>query len=99
DADDLIAKSKLATQASTLMTVDDCVAVVFSAWQRVSADGVAAGLARPDLRGDVVGELLKASNFMQIGSQLFSRSWLECVRGFDERLRLIEDVELALRIA
>jgi GT2 family glycosyltransferase len=44
-------------------------------------------------------DLLTADNFIATGSQLFRRSWLDIVNGFDERYSVIEDVHLMLRVA
>ena len=42
--------------------------------------------------------MLAPNNFIHIGSGLVSRAWLERVAGFDERWRLIEDVDLQIRL-
>ena len=47
---------------------------LLGAAQYLSADGIPLGQRCPHLRGDTLCELLKAENFMQVGSQLFRRT-------------------------
>src|SRR6266446_3707107 len=100
DADDLLAPNKLAVQVSN--NPRD-VAVIYSPWQMLRRhdgewrpDGT---IKQPSIVGDPTLALLKAGNFVAMGSQLFRRTWLRRVRGFNEQRRFIEDVELLLRIA
>lgn len=103
DADDLLASDKLATQLGHCATLDDQAAVVYSPWQHFVELGGQWGLdgpvLRPELGGTPLDGLLASANFIQLGAALFRRTWLERVAGFDERHRLIEDVDLMLRIA
>ena len=100
DADDVIAPSKLPVQLSS---APDDAAVVYSCWQRVqqrNGQWVPVGTVnRPLIEGDTTVALLRSENFIATGSQIFRRTWLECVGGFNERRRFIEDVELLLRIS
>jgi glycosyltransferase involved in cell wall biosynthesis len=99
DADDFLAPPKLVTQGRAALGLDQAAAVIFSPWQRVNADAARGSVSRPHIGGDTICDLLKTENFMQLGSQLFRRTWLERVGGFDNSLIKVEDVELALRIA
>jgi glycosyltransferase involved in cell wall biosynthesis len=103
DDDDCLAASKIDTQARAAATTDADVAVVYSAWQRMHATGesdwTAGTIERPDVRDATpLMDLLTAENFIATGSQLFRRSWLDTVNGFDERYQVIEDVHLLLRL-
>lgn len=104
DADDLLAPSKLKVQLAHPATEDESVAVIYSSWQpwRQEPDGRWAGASwqcKPSVASQPLEELLSENNFIATGSQVFRRSWLERMGGFDERRSLIEDVHLALRLA
>jgi glycosyltransferase involved in cell wall biosynthesis len=104
DADDVLAPNKLAVQMAVAASANPSVAVIYSPWANSSSmlDGrwtVKEPLRRPRVNDDALLDLLKAENFIATGSQLFRKTWLQRANGFDERLRFIEDVELALRIA
>ena len=103
DADDLLEPEKIALQMSVADESGDDVAVLYSKWGRVAAGRKERlddrEVVEPVLESDTVASLLDARNFLQVGSQLNRRTWLEKVGGFDESLRLVEDVELALRVA
>ncbi|MGH7971695.1 MAG: glycosyltransferase [Limisphaerales bacterium] len=100
DADDLLAKTKLAHQIRVARKADREVAVVFSPWASLSAENGSLGALRtPEVGEDPVFELLATRNFIALGSQLVNRSWFERTGGFIENHWLIEDVEMALRIA
>jgi len=103
DGDDLVEPAKLAHQLDVARRSGDDVAVVFSAWGELVEVGDAwrpgARPVRPVVGADPLRDLLGDDNFIATGSQLFRRTWLERVGGFDERLRLVEDVDLMLRIA
>jgi len=100
DADDLLAPEKLRVQTAVAATAPQDVAVVYSPWTELSPGWSGALSVRtPDLGSDAVARLLMTENFIATGSQLFRRNWLAKVNGFDERHNLIEDVDLALRIA
>lgn len=103
DADDLLHPAKLATQLAVATQCTSDVAVVYSDWQRlVYRDGKwqQSGVrCQPDTYINAIEDILLTENFISTGSQLFRRTWLEAVCGFDERHWLIEDVDLLLRIA
>jgi glycosyltransferase involved in cell wall biosynthesis len=103
DADDWIAPEKLRTQTNRLTDTPPDVAVVYSSWQACTQQNghwVSIGAPRlPRVESDPVVELLHAENFIHLGSQLVCRNWLTCVGGFNGGYYLIEDVDLALRIA
>lgn len=103
DADDLLHPGKIGLQMQAAAELSSDVAVAYSDWQRlrlIDGDWVPDGeTISPRIEGDALVALLQAHNFIATGSQLFRRSWLEEVGGFDERYRLIEDVDLMLRIA
>lgn len=103
DADDLLHLDKLAVQATAAAALPDDVALVYSDWQALAPRD---GCWRPDgprytpaIGPDAVSDLLATENFIATGSQLVRRVWLEQVGGWDERHRLIEDVDLMLRLA
>jgi hypothetical protein len=52
----------------------------------------------PAIGADPLVDVLRPDNFMQLGSLLFSRAWLVKTGGFVEPYRLIEDVDLLMRI-
>lgn len=104
DADDLLAPSKLRVQLANPAIEDESVAVIYSSWQpwRQGTDGRWAGASgniTPSVARQPLEELTSEGNFIATGSQVFRRSWLERVGGFDEARSLIEDVHLALRLA
>lgn len=104
DADDRIAPSKVELQADRASKVSPEVAVVYSPWQRLHI-GSWGNWEKGSVECPIIDQetalrdLITSENFIATGSQLFSREWLEAVGGFDERLRVIEDVHLMLRIA
>ena len=101
DADDLLDPHKLARQLADADVPDD-VAVLSSPWSSlVERDGAwqpYGVTVDPRMGDDPLMSLLRADNFMATGSQLFRRSWLEAVAGYDERQGLVEDVNLLLRL-
>lgn len=103
DADDILHPCKIALQASVLGSLPEQVAVVYSDWQRLAyVNGrwhPVGQVVSPIIGDDPVLDLLESRNTISTGSQLFRRSWLERVSGFDERYWLIEDIHLLLRIA
>ena len=104
DADDLLAPSKLRVQLVNPAREDESVAVIYSPWQpwRQGTDGRwagASGIITPSVASQPLEDLMSENNFIATGSQVFRRSWLERMGGFDERRCLIEDVHLALRLA
>jgi len=103
DADDLLAPTKIERQLTSAPALNEDVAVIYSPWTDLFREGTvwkpAGWLRDPRIGADTVADQLEHDNFIATGSQLFRRSWLERVGGFDERLRLIEDVDLLLRLA
>ena len=103
DADDVLHPEKIERQMAAAKAAPEDVAVVYSAWQRfgrVEQSWRPVGnVVAPQIENDPLADLLKAKNFIQLGAQLFRRTWLEAVSGFDERYWLIEDVHLLLRLA
>lgn len=101
DADDLLAPSKLERQLATIPSHDPSVALVYSSWARLVLE---EGHWKekwprfPTIGQDPLGDVLRSENFIQLGSALFSRMWLDRVNGFDESYRLIEDVDLVIRL-
>jgi glycosyltransferase involved in cell wall biosynthesis len=103
DADDLLHPEKIVLQSKCAVQADSKVAVIYSPWQRIAMVSdiwqPVFEVVSPVIGQDALVDLLKSKNFLQLGSTLIRRSWLERVGGFDERYRLIEDVHLLLRIA
>lgn len=103
DADDLLDRSKIRVQSAVAALAATDVAVIHSPWQRFSMQGtqrVSEGeVCVPQIASDALFDLLETRNFLQLGSQLVRRSWLAAVEGFNESYRLVEDVDLSLRIA
>jgi glycosyltransferase involved in cell wall biosynthesis len=101
DDDDLLEPSKIERQVAAALQTPD-VAVLFSPWGRLLPDGerrVAGDRGvRPSIGDDPLLDVLRAENFMHLSSLLFSRGWLDRVGGFSEEYRLIEDVELLMRL-
>jgi glycosyltransferase involved in cell wall biosynthesis len=104
DADDLVTAEKLERQLGVPEARSPEVSVIYSAWQRWSQTRSGEWAASGPVECPMVGqaaleELMDGRNFIATGSQIFRRSWLERIDGFDERRTLIEDVHLALRLA
>jgi len=104
DADDLLDPSKLRVQLATAAGASSDVAVVHSPWQRYAQVncvwGPVGDVCTPHIGdNDTVFRLLQTKNFLHLASQLSRRAWLEKTGGFNEEYRLIEDVDLMLRIA
>ncbi len=102
DGDDLLDPRKIETQARVAAGVPPGVAAVFSRWGRlVETAGTwveQGGEPEPSLGADPMLTVMSTDGFIHVGSQLFDRAWLEEVGGFDEQHRLIEDVDLQLRL-
>jgi glycosyltransferase involved in cell wall biosynthesis len=102
DADDLIAPGKIAAQARAATVVDTGVSVIYSDWQSIEmlrGAWTPGEIRAPIVSGDVTADLLESDNFIATGSQIFRRESLVCAGGFNEQFRLIEDVDLLLRIS
>jgi glycosyltransferase involved in cell wall biosynthesis len=102
DADDLLEPSKIDLQARLAARARHDVAVVFSPWGHLVLEGAhwkaRTPHANPTIGADPLRDVLETDNFMQLGSLLLSRGWLMKTGGFDESHRLIEDVDLLMRI-
>lgn len=103
DADDLLEPDKVATQMAAAEQLGTDTAAVFSPWGRlVFEDSEWTRKRQPvnfSASEDPLLDLLRPDNsFHQTGCQIFKRSWLEQVSGYDERLRLLEDVDLLMRV-
>jgi glycosyltransferase involved in cell wall biosynthesis len=102
DADDLLAPDKIAIQARAAADVPPDVAAVVSAWSSLVEERggwVPTGaIVDPRMGEDPLVSVLHADNFIATGSQLFRRTWLETVDGYDTRHRLVEDVHLLIRL-
>jgi glycosyltransferase involved in cell wall biosynthesis len=103
DADDLLHQQKICVQLERARRLSSEFAVVYSDWQRlalVAGEWLPSGaVVAPRLGDDQLARLLSADNWVPTGSHLIRRAWLERTGGFDERHRIIEDVDLLLRIA
>ena len=103
DGDDLLHKRKVEIQLAAEACVGPETAALYSDWCRVRLRGrrwvADSDVAAPRVGIEPLADVMRTENFTPIGSSLFRRSWLERVGGFDERHRLIEDVDLLMRIA
>ena len=103
DADDVIAPEKIRLQAEAAARMPSEVAVIYSDWKATRLrEGkwiASGGRWAPSLGEDTIASLLEPDQFLSNASCLFRRDWLATVSGFDERHRLIEDVDMLLRIA
>lgn len=104
DDDDGLHPRKLEWQVPAVESASDNVAMLFSPWSiRTRTSGAVSEIRRePSVGGQTkagkLASILEDENFVHISSGLFSKQWLEIVGGFDERLRLIEDVDLQIRL-
>jgi glycosyltransferase involved in cell wall biosynthesis len=101
DADDVISERKIEVQARAAADTRLEVACVYSRWARIAHVGapvVPEDVFDPDLGADPASATLRAENFLPFGAMLVRRSWLAAVNGFNEAYRLVEDVDLQLRI-
>jgi GT2 family glycosyltransferase len=103
DADDLLAPGKIERQAAVAAGLPDDVAVVYSKWQRIGLrDGrwlPIGPLMGSSVDDNTVLRILGDADFGYVGPTLIRRSFLRLVAGFDEQLRLGEDLDLMLRLA
>ncbi|MGH9384227.1 MAG: glycosyltransferase family 2 protein [Vicinamibacterales bacterium] len=102
DSDDLLEPSKIELQATAAVAVSNDVAALYSNWGRLTmVDQPSRQVAtwfEPRIGEDQLLDVLRAESFLQVGCLLFSREWLEKTGGFDESCRLIEDVDLLMRL-
>ncbi|MGE0449788.1 MAG: glycosyltransferase family 2 protein [Vicinamibacterales bacterium] len=100
DADDwYVQPTKLARQAAMLDARSD-VGIIHTGWQKVDIDGSVLAERRPWIQAPVLD--LEAWLLWQPAlpsGMMIRRTVLTEVGGFDESLRHLEDVDLALRIA
>ncbi len=102
DADDVVEPHKIATQAPFAANLPAQVAVVFSEWGRLieTPHGWTQQTpwVEPYVGKDALFDLIRPDNLVHTGAQLQRRTWLENVQGFREEYRLIEDVDILLRM-
>ncbi len=102
DADDTLHPQKIALQMVAAAQTHAETAVVYSEFEKVACDSMGRVQSRhvfsPNVNEDSLENLLLDENFIHIGSQLCRRAWLERVGGFCEEYRLIEDLDLLLRL-
>jgi glycosyltransferase involved in cell wall biosynthesis len=103
DADDLLAPHKLALQVEYVERASQRPDVVCSAWQELHLDEDGWQPSGPVLAPVVdeypVLQILQATSLGYVGPTLITRQALASVAGFDEQLRIGEDLDLMLRIA
>ncbi len=108
DSDDICGLEKFLNQISVINSADHSICLVYSDWELVSntesfhrTPGVhfnRDSASDEDIAATVL-DLVLDENFIATGSQIFRKSWLKRVGGFDEKRRLIEDVLLMLNLA
>lgn len=103
DSDDLLHPHKLRHQCTLAVLAGRETAVIYSDWSRLEErEGYwQEELPRcaPRVSNNTLESLIRAEHFIQLGSTLIQRCWLENVGGFDEVQWVIEDVNLLIRIA
>ena len=102
DADDVLEPDKIERQLLAVRIAGLDVAAVFSPWGYLmpAANGgwLRGETVAPTVGSDPLQDVLRAGNFLATGSLLFSRAWIEQVDGYVESHRLIEDVDLLMRL-
>lgn len=101
DADDLINPEKLEIQLAVAHITDDTVAAVYSSWSRfgeMEARWESGVTVTPRLGNDPIIDQLRGGNEIATGSELYSRTWLDRLGGWDEDHSNGEDHDLRLRI-
>ena len=99
DDDDEIDPDKIGLQAEWLASKSSAVAMAYSAWAERNAGIPRSRLVRRPRYVDwQIHDVIRSDGFFHLASGLLRRHWLETVGGFDERLWLIEDVDLQIRI-
>jgi glycosyltransferase involved in cell wall biosynthesis len=103
DADDLLAPHKLAVQVASLEHASSQVDVVYSPWQElalVANTWRASGpVLTPFVDDSPVVRILQDLRFGYVGPCLIRKDVLRSTGGFDNNLRLGEDLDLTLRVA
>jgi glycosyltransferase involved in cell wall biosynthesis len=99
DDDDEIVEDKIILQVAWMIETGCDAALIYSTWSiRHWASPESYILRRPACVNWQLKDVICSENFFPLGSGLVRKSWLELVNGFDERYRLIEDVDLQIRI-
>jgi len=102
DADDLLHPRKIEVQVGE-QHANPAADVIYSDWQHLRWAGRAWEKEKyvntPLIGENALADLLQPSNFIHLGSALFSLGALRRVGGFDASHWLIEDVELGIKIA
>jgi glycosyltransferase involved in cell wall biosynthesis len=102
DADDLLEPTKIERQARQAATATAETAALFSPWGHLTSSGGGdwncGGIVAPKVSVDPLREVLHGANFIATGSLLFARSWIERVEGYNESYRLVEDIDLLMRL-
>jgi len=99
DDDDEIDPDKITHQVDWIANRTSKAAAIYSTWAIRNAANAGDGLVRRMRSVDwQIHDVIRGDSFLALGSCLIRRQWLEVVGGFDERLWLIEDVDLQIRI-
>jgi glycosyltransferase involved in cell wall biosynthesis len=99
DDDDEIDPDKIRLQAEWIAGRRSTAAMVYSTWAERNARSPRAALACSPQHVDwQIHDVIRSDRFLHLASGLLRKHWLEAVGGFDERLWLIEDVDLQIRI-
>jgi glycosyltransferase involved in cell wall biosynthesis len=103
DADDLLGPGKFGLHAEAASSAASEVGVLYSDWQHLAymngdwhRDGP---IVCPSVDDNTVERILDDFDFGYVGPTLIRKSFLERIGGFDERLRLGEDLDVMLRLA
>ena len=102
DDDDALDSDKLQVQITGLAGLEQMPALIFSCWAGRSFSSTASKqvieIHNPYMTKYPFESLIDPTNFIPFGSSLVSKAWLEKVSGFDERMTMIEDVDLQIRL-
>jgi hypothetical protein len=103
DADDLLTPHKISSQLAALAGSSDEISVLYGGWVRlILANGewrVTGDPVLPEVESPSVGTFLAQSEIGYVGPALIRREAFESVGGFDETMRLGEDLDLCMRLA
>lgn len=105
DSDDFLAPTKLEKQLAVCAKASDDVALVYSPRQHVYVDGDRVEPVDPTGRPNLVYRnkapiaMLGRDGYLMHQACLIRRSVLDRVGGFDEKMRVFEEVDLLVRIA
>ncbi|MBO6658985.1 MAG: glycosyltransferase family 2 protein [Pseudomonadales bacterium] len=95
DSDDLIHPQKFKIQLARIPSLDS--AMVYSPYDRMQ-QGVRGKSITPSMGDEPLISLITTEGFVPTGSQLYRKESLVAVGGFNEAMRLVEDVNLNLRL-